>query len=288
MTWARFDDQRADHPKLLAAGLEARGMDEAGICWCAGKETDGYIPEVAVRMLAAGHGCTNWRRPVKRLVDVGRWEPADGGWVIHDFLDYNPSKADRDAERARKSEAGRQGGMRSGESRRKQAASEEAKHSPKEPASEPANSRPGPTRPGPTRLPQQPSDEHVHPRPGEPSAAAAEEDLLNKALRIVAKRNLDAKTEKVHNPTAWLCKAIEGMRVDLAAVIGDLDLSRFPSAEELADYLAPSHTPRPVDPSELTGAAALSYVVARDAERDQRARAIDVASCDLTHRTGPL
>jgi len=36
---------------------------------------------------------------VDLLIDVGLWEETDGGYLIHDYLDYNPSKAEVLAER---------------------------------------------------------------------------------------------------------------------------------------------------------------------------------------------
>jgi hypothetical protein len=118
MGWARFDDKRADNEKLMRAGFEARGLDEAAICWCAGHETDGVIPERAVAMLAAGHGCGNWRRVVAKLVDVDRWHPTGDGWQIHDYLVYNPSRkeieAKREDERTRKASQRKKGAGTSG------------------------------------------------------------------------------------------------------------------------------------------------------------------------------
>lgn len=154
MGWAKLTDTRADNPKLMAAGFAARGLDEAAICWVAGHETDGIIPKTAVAMLAAGHGA-NWKPLVKKLVDVGRWIPktSEGAkepdaWEIHDYLEYNPTKAQREAERERKRAAGHLGGIRSGESRRG-GTEAEAEAETKQPASEPANSRPVPSRPDP-------------------------------------------------------------------------------------------------------------------------------------------
>lgn len=155
MGWARLDDKRADNEKLMAAGFEARGLDEAAICWCAGHESDGVIPETAVAMLAVGHGCKGWRKVVARLVGVGRWHAVDGGWELHDYLDYNPSRAqvtaDRDHKSKVRSEAGRRGGLASGEARReakpKQVASEATEANGKHVASEATNPRPVPSRP---------------------------------------------------------------------------------------------------------------------------------------------
>lgn len=105
MAWAKFDDRWATHPKLLSAGLEAKGLDASGICWSAGQETDGFVPDSAVVALCCGH-----RHPKKvadRLVEVGRWARDDDrkGYVIHDFDRYNFTRDQGEAKR--KSEAER-------------------------------------------------------------------------------------------------------------------------------------------------------------------------------------
>lgn len=116
MSWAKFDDRYATHPKLIAAGLEARGLDAAGICWSAGQETDGFVPDAIVLILGAGS--VKPHRIAQRLVAVGRWTRDDErkGYWIHDFLDYNRSHAEadkgREADRARKASARTQAGRR--------------------------------------------------------------------------------------------------------------------------------------------------------------------------------
>lgn len=99
MGWAKFDDRWATHPKLLAAGLEAAGLDARSICWCAGQETDGFVPDVALSILTAGHRSPG--KVVARLVEVGRWSRDDErkGYVIHDYLDYNQSREAAEAKR---------------------------------------------------------------------------------------------------------------------------------------------------------------------------------------------
>lgn len=135
-----MDDKRVDHPKLLAAGLEARGLDEAAICWVAGHETDGFIPEVAVIGLCAMHGSKRWKVLAAKLVEVGRWLVSDEngmpGYYIHDYLKYNPTRAHRDEVREKKKANGKLGGLASGQARAKQNASPDGKYG--------ANTRPVP------------------------------------------------------------------------------------------------------------------------------------------------
>lgn len=64
------------------------GLWVIALSWSAGQLTDGFIPDV---MLPALGG-----RAVdaKALVQAGLWEVVDGGWIFHDFADYNPSRKD--------------------------------------------------------------------------------------------------------------------------------------------------------------------------------------------------
>jgi hypothetical protein len=58
------------------------------------------------------------KRPVTKLVEAGLFIPADGGFCIKDYLDWNPTRervlAERDRERGKKS---RQRGVSPGVSR---------------------------------------------------------------------------------------------------------------------------------------------------------------------------
>jgi len=148
MTWVRLDEDFAQHPKVVAAGPLALAMQVAGLCYCNKHLTDGFIPWSAARSLVPWEflGPRDEKdRPIYRvcvtsghsgddvtsdfvigvLTDAAMWEKVEGGYRIHDFLDYNPSKAEVLAARESKKEAGRLGGKRSAE----------AKHSIKQTAS---------------------------------------------------------------------------------------------------------------------------------------------------------
>lgn len=112
MPWVKLDSSRATHRKLRSAGFAARGLDEAAMCQVCEDGTDGFLSDSALSMLAAAHG----EKRVSRLVDilcspeVNRWEHTAGGYLVHDYLVYNPSKAEWDALVAKKSAAGSKGG----------------------------------------------------------------------------------------------------------------------------------------------------------------------------------
>lgn len=107
MTWVKLDDGFADHPKVVRAGPMAAMLYIRGLCYCARHLTDGFIPEGAVAGLMVGLG----PGVEKILVQVKLWERVEGGWQVHHFLDYNPSRAqvlaDREAWREKSAAGGR-------------------------------------------------------------------------------------------------------------------------------------------------------------------------------------
>lgn len=150
MAWSRFDDSWSDHPKVIAAGNEAVGVFTRAVAWSAKHLTDGLVPVQIVTMIAGGKRA---KRVIEQLVKVGLFDAfTDESIRIHDFLDYNLSRAqvldDREELRRVRAESGRRGGLRSGEVRRskpeanrKQVASSFASDTSKQ------NGSPDPTRP---------------------------------------------------------------------------------------------------------------------------------------------
>lgn len=94
MTWLKVDDALHGHPKVEQAGLAAVGLWVRCGSWSSAYLTDGHLPETIVKRFGRA-------RDVDQLVDCGLWIPEPGGWVMHDFLDYNPSAQQVRAERAK-------------------------------------------------------------------------------------------------------------------------------------------------------------------------------------------
>ena len=91
MSWVRLDDQFPNHAKIMSVGSDAFRLHVTAMCWSATQLTDGAIPVVATRQL--GWFCADLKQATAELVVAGLWEMAPGGgWLIHDYLDYNPSK----------------------------------------------------------------------------------------------------------------------------------------------------------------------------------------------------
>lgn len=128
--WLRVDDKFPDHPKARGLDAVAIAVWLAAACWSAEYEQDGRVTPEAARQLAARFdsqvSLLGGEEPpvVARLVAVGLWERHNDIYVIHDFLDYNPSRREVARERRAARARGRKArlaqvsaGRRSGEVR---------------------------------------------------------------------------------------------------------------------------------------------------------------------------
>lgn len=108
MAWSRVDDNLPIHPRIVRAWQDywpAIGLWPMGLAWSA--RTDGEVSTAFVRGLIPG--ARQRDRTTGTLVDAGLWVPnGAGGWQIHDWADYNSTRAqveerkraDRDRKRA--------------------------------------------------------------------------------------------------------------------------------------------------------------------------------------------
>jgi hypothetical protein len=97
MPWFRIDDTFADHPKVTAAGNAAAGLWVRCGTYSSRFLLDGHVPDEIVRRYGN-------RREVDKLVASRLWVPADGGYLMPDFLDYNPSAEQVKLDRKRAAE----------------------------------------------------------------------------------------------------------------------------------------------------------------------------------------
>lgn len=104
MTWVKIDDNFPDHPRVVGLTDAAFRTHVSAICYSARYLTDGSIPSSAMRSIGP-------RRAAQELEAAGLWARTDHGWMIRDYLDYNPSRAEVEEQRERKREAGRRGGL---------------------------------------------------------------------------------------------------------------------------------------------------------------------------------
>lgn len=107
MPWVKLDDQFTEHPKVVEAGPLAAWLYVCGLTYCARQLTDGFVPTAQLRRLLPSASVV---KLADRLVEVRLWEPASGGYRVHDYLIYNPSRQQTLATRKQKADAGRKGG----------------------------------------------------------------------------------------------------------------------------------------------------------------------------------
>ncbi|WP_220183061.1 hypothetical protein [Sphaerisporangium album] len=129
MAWVRLSDDFYDHPKFDRVGSLGIALFTASLAWCNRNLSDGFIPRrTAARLLdfedaveavrnadrnAVTNGSSNddltpaiARIVIRRLVEARLWHEVEGGYRVHDYLDYQGSKEQIEA--GRKSNAARQ------------------------------------------------------------------------------------------------------------------------------------------------------------------------------------
>jgi hypothetical protein len=104
MPWVRVDDAFYDHPKFVPLTAGAVGLWVIGLAYCNRNLTDGFIHRMAVvRLLPDAPDVTLGH--ADELIRAGLWSPADDGFAVVDYLDYQPSaeeiKGSRDKARER-------------------------------------------------------------------------------------------------------------------------------------------------------------------------------------------
>src|SRR3954447_13701245 len=90
MTWVRLDDEFYEHDKIIALSDAAFRLWANALGFCNRKLTDGFLQANAVGLLTTHR---NPRTLVAELVTQWLWEPVSGGYLVHDYLKYQPTKA---------------------------------------------------------------------------------------------------------------------------------------------------------------------------------------------------
>jgi hypothetical protein len=89
MPWVRLDDRFPSHRKVALLSDRAFRLHVSAICWCAENLTDGHISERELSLVAHVRAI---KATAQQLEDAGVWDRTDDGWMIHNYLDYNPSR----------------------------------------------------------------------------------------------------------------------------------------------------------------------------------------------------
>lgn len=96
MAWVKIDERCTEHPKIVRTGPVGLALWLSGLTYCNRNLTDGFIPT------GVAHRLIDWPTTdeiVARLVEVGVWVEVEGGFEVHDYLDFQPSREQVEEER---------------------------------------------------------------------------------------------------------------------------------------------------------------------------------------------
>jgi hypothetical protein len=112
MPWTRLDDGFHSHPKVLGLSDVAYRLHVQSLNWAVARSTDGKVPEIALVVALPAHRPRQREQAAVELESAGLWIRNGVGWYIHDFEDYQDTKADLEARRQKW--ASQKRGQRSG------------------------------------------------------------------------------------------------------------------------------------------------------------------------------
>lgn len=92
MPWARLDDGYFTNGKVVGLSKDAKLLDLAAITFSARELRNGILTRADIRVIAAQIDVEAPFELIHELVRAGRWEMSGQQYVIHDYLDYNPTR----------------------------------------------------------------------------------------------------------------------------------------------------------------------------------------------------
>jgi len=117
----RIDDCFPEHPKILELDDRMFRIHVWALCYCARHLTDGLLALGVLRGCPLVTRKYTLDRVLRCLVGAGLWKEVEGGYIIRDFLDYNPDAAS--VKEKRRQNAERQERYREAQKRRANAPS---------------------------------------------------------------------------------------------------------------------------------------------------------------------
>ncbi len=86
MPWAKLDDNLHANEKMACVSLAATGLWTLALSWTTQQLKDGFVPLGILRRFAG----SDLSVLAGELVAAGLWIEAEGGYIFHDYLTYNP------------------------------------------------------------------------------------------------------------------------------------------------------------------------------------------------------
>jgi hypothetical protein len=91
VTWVKLEDDFSENPKIARLSDSGLALWVTGLAYCNRNLTDGFIPnQVGLGQLRYCEG--NAVPSIRELETVGLWDAVPGGWEVHDFHDYQPTR----------------------------------------------------------------------------------------------------------------------------------------------------------------------------------------------------
>ncbi|MCF2705831.1 hypothetical protein I6E29_00890 [Arcanobacterium haemolyticum] len=101
MSWFKVDDDLWSHPKWRGLSAAAQALWVTAGSYSAKYETDGVITSNELRLfLPLNSSIRSQNTAISELVSTGLWEEFEEWFRFHDWDVYQPTKAQKDAERA--------------------------------------------------------------------------------------------------------------------------------------------------------------------------------------------
>lgn len=119
MTWYRIEGNMPQHEKYAPLSDAAFRLAITAGAWCASMMTDGRLPKKMIAGLTRAPAGKKLDESVKELIDARIWDRIEGddaALFVHDFLDWNMSRAQWQA----KKDAGSAGGKAKAAAKQKQ------------------------------------------------------------------------------------------------------------------------------------------------------------------------
>lgn len=106
MPWFKVDDTLHSHPKSRKVGTNSVGLWAVSGSYSMAYKTDGFVPDWYVKSWPSGE------RLAAKLVAANLWLPGvredETGWYFKDWLHYQPSAEEIEADREKARERQRQ------------------------------------------------------------------------------------------------------------------------------------------------------------------------------------
>ena len=89
MTWVKLDDGWPNNHKVEPLTDKAKLLYICSLCYCGRNLTDGVLNKKATGIVLAESGAS--RRHVVELHEAELWDRLEDGYLVHDFLEHNPT-----------------------------------------------------------------------------------------------------------------------------------------------------------------------------------------------------